>query len=267
MRMCKFVFSVLLLIGSIGSASAQTNEGDYSITYGVNYSAADRKDTAFPGFVGPASLAYRPKCFLMLGADDDTFVSNKTATGRATGIGDLAFEAHLRFWNFHGDNQGSCEAGTKLSWNLDYVVTVPVGTTLESKELVHQTKLTFNRPLDGKRGNFFANAGVNSAGLSGGGTTQNALASANYLRYFQPGGAWGGEAELDLQSKSKIAPSSAVVLLAIDGALDKAQKWSIRFGSSFGVTPYSPKVSPFIQISFNGNLKGSNNAPASVFTK
>lgn len=262
MRMCKALFSLLAMLGSIGTAIAQSNGGDYAVTYGVNYSSADRKKTSPPNFIGPASVAYRATCYLMLGTDDDTFVSNKNAPGWATGIGDLGFEAHLRVWNYGKDSKGKCLAGTAISWNVDYVVTVPVGATLESKELAHQTKLTFNKPfMDGSgnpTANFFANAGLNSAGLSTGGTTQNALVTANYLRYFHPGGAWGGEAELDLQSASKKAPSSAAVLLAFDGALDKAQKWGIRFGSSFGVTPYAPKVSPFVQITYSGSLKKSN---------
>lgn len=264
MRMRNTAIVLFFLVESVVTVVAQApNMNDYAITYGVNYSSADRKKTQQPSVVGPASAVYRVTCYLLLGADDDTFVSNKTATGRDTGIGDLAFEAHLRFWNYGNDGHGNCDAGKKISWTLDYVVTVPVGATLESTELVHQTKVSVNKPylVDGKlKADLFANAGLTSAGLSTGGSTQNALASANYARYVHPGGNWGGEVEMDLQSASKKAPSSAVVLFAIDGAFDKAGTWGLRFGTSIGVTPYAPKVSPFIQITYNGHANWKSNS-------
>ena len=75
------------------------------------------------------------------------------------------------------------------------------------------------------------------AGISSGGTTQNALLSGNYLRNLDKDGAWAIEGEVDLQSAYKLAPSSAALLFAIDAALGKNQQWGIRFGTSGGPEP------------------------------
>ena len=68
----RFWLSVGALVLSVSPVLvAQTNAGDYTVTYGINYSSGDRKDTVFPGFVGPAAFVYRPWCRVALGIDDD----------------------------------------------------------------------------------------------------------------------------------------------------------------------------------------------------
>jgi len=245
-----------------GPALLAQNAGDYSITYGVNYSSADRKDTVFPSWVGPASIVYRPWCPIAVGIDDDTFVSNNSATGWNSGIGNLGFEGHLTLWTAHGKSVkgNECLAKSNAAITFDYVATVPVSGTLEGRELVHQLKGTYNRPLS--NGNFFANAGIVVSGLSSGGTTQNALLTGNYLRNLNKDGTWGVEGEVDLASSSKVGPSSAAILFAVDRTFGKQQNWALRFGTSGGLTPYAPKISPFIQFSYNGNAKPKKNKPA-----
>ncbi len=265
MNLRAFICASVLALSFGTALLAQTNAGDYAATYGVNYSSGDRKETIFPGFVGPASFLYRPWCRVAVGIDDDTFVLNNSATGRMSGTGDLGFEGHLTLWTSHSQSvkPSECPAKKNSAVTFDYISTVPVPGALESKELVHQFKATYNRPL--ANGNFFANAGVVSAGLSSGGTTQNALLTANYLRSLDANGRWAVEGETDLQSSSKPGPSSASLLFAIDVALGKNQEWGLRFGASGGLTPYAPKISPFLQLSFYGNLKPKRNkAPASV---
>ena len=263
-RVKRGLYIGILVLTWVSPFFAQTNAGDYAITYGVNYSSGDRKSTIFPSWVGPASFVYRPWCRVALGIDDDTFVSNNSATGWNNGTGDLGFEGHLTIWNAHNQavNSGDCAAKSNAAITVDYLATVPVSGTLESTELVHQTKGTYNRPLT--NGNFFANAGIVVTGLSSGGTTQNALVTANYLRNLNKDGSWGAEGEVDLQSSSKVGPSSASVLFAFDRALGKNQNWGIRFGTSVGVTPYAPKVSPFFQLSYNGSFKPKKKLTPSV---
>jgi hypothetical protein len=224
----------------------QTNPNDFSTTYGVNYSSADRKHTSQPGTVGPAAFLFRPTCRVMVGVDDDTFVVNRTATGHDSGVGDLGFEGHLTLWRGYSDINEKCIASKLTSIRLDYVATVPVVGTLESPELAHQLKLTVNHPTadanGAQTGAFFVNVGFNNLGMKTGGTTTNALASGNYFRYFHAGGAWGAEAEIDLSSSTKLGPSAAAVVYAIDGSLDKAQNWGIRLGASSGITPFAAQV-------------------------
>jgi hypothetical protein len=255
MKLGSLLFFSVFALSFCASLHAQTNSGDYAITYGVNYSSGDRKDTVFPSWVGPASFVYRPWCPIAVGVDDDTFVLNNSAKGRVSGTGDLGFEGHVTLWSGHGQTMGNGECAGKKNpaITFDYIATVPVSGTLESKELVNQFKATYNRPL--ASGNFFVNVGLVSTGLSSGGTTQNALLSGNYLRNLDETGTWAVEGEVDLQSASKLAPSSAALLFAGDASLGKHQQWGVRFGASLGLTPYAPKVSPFIQVSYNGNLK------------
>jgi hypothetical protein len=178
------------------------------------------------------------------------------------GTGDLGFEGHFTLWtaNKKPIKGNECLAKNNAAITFDYLATVPVPGTLESTELVHQFKGTYNRPLS--NGNVFANVGVVSTGISSGGTTENALLSANYLRNIDKNGVWGVEGEIDLVSASKLAPSSAAVLFAFDVSLGKNQEWGIRIGTSGGLTPYAPKVSPFIQLTFNGSTRPRG--PASV---
>src|ERR1017187_3614362 len=138
-------FAGLLLVFA-GVVVAQS-PGDFSITYGVNYSTADRKGTAQPGIIGPASVLYRPNCRWMFGADDDTFVTNKTATGSMSGTGDLAFEGHLTLWHGGLSLHDKCASSTRASIRLDEITTVPVAGTLESTEVASQTKLTWLLPV------------------------------------------------------------------------------------------------------------------------
>jgi hypothetical protein len=247
----------LLALIVLPNGWSQTNPGDIVAMYSVNYSSADRKQTLQPGFVGPAFFTYRPNCRVMAGIDDDTFVSNKTATGRVTGTGDLGFEGHLTLWRGYpmlGD--GKCAAGKLASLTLDYIATVPVPGTLEGTELNHLTKLTWNRPLGGgDTGNVFADVGFNVQKVPQAGTAINAVASVNYLRFFKPGGAWDAFAEVDFTSPSKLGPTAVAILYGIDGTFDKNQTWTFRIGASSGLTPYAPKVSPFIQIFYNGKIK------------
>jgi hypothetical protein len=239
------------------AAWGQTNPGDIVAMYGVNYSSADRKQTLQPGLVGPAAFGYRPNCRVMVGIDDDTFVSNKTATGRDSGTGNLGFEGHLTLWRGYSLlGEGKCAAGKLTSLTLDYIATVPVPGTLEGTELNHLTKLTWNRPLGGgDTGNVFADVGFNVQKVPKDGTGVNAVASVNYLRLFKPGGAWDAVAEVDFTSPSKLGPTSVAMLYGIDGTFDKNQTWTFRIGASSGLTPYAPIISPFIQIFYNGNIK------------
>jgi hypothetical protein len=239
----------------------QSNVNDFSVAYGANYSSWDRKHTAGPSTVVPGSFTYRPTCSLLLGIDDDSLVANNTPTSTDAGTGDLGFEAHWTFWRGFRDINGDCAAAKQASLRLDYLVTVPVHNTLEGSELAHQIKSTYIRPHSNSTGlvsEFFINAGVNISGIMTGGNTVWALASGNYYRNFHAGGAWGFEGEADLASHSQLTPSSAVLLVAIDGALGKAQAWGIRLGSSFGLTPYAPKFSPFVQLSYSGNLRSKS---------
>jgi hypothetical protein len=259
-------FCLCALLPAVTSAAmAQTNASEYSVSYGINYSSADRKHTIFPGFVGPASFIYRPWCAIAIGLDDDTFVSNKSSTGRSNGTGDLGFEAHITMWAGRSNavSTGDCRAGSNSSVKVDYIVTVPVPGTLEYTELVHQVKLSYNRPWG--LGDLFVNVGIVISGLSSGGTTQNALASANYSRSFRKGSVWMWEAEADLQSASKVAPSSVSPLLALDASFGKNQAWTLRFGASPGITPYAPKITPFVQINFAGSMK--RKVPNIIFTE
>jgi len=246
----------LLLFAVLPAAWSQPMPGDIVATYGVNYSSADRKQTMPPGFVGPAAFSYRINCRVMVGIDDDTFVSNKTPTGRETGIGDLGFEGHFTLWRGYrllGD--GECASGKLTSLTLDYIATVPTPGTLEVTELNHLTTLTWNHPLGGgAAGNVFADGGFNVQKVPKEATGINAAASAGYLRYFKPGG-WDASVEVDFMSPSKLGPTSVAILYGIDGAFDKNQTWTFHIGASSGLTPYTPKVSPFIQISYSGNMK------------
>ncbi|HKW31719.1 MAG TPA: hypothetical protein VJN92_01860 [Candidatus Acidoferrum sp.] len=265
MKLRVFLLTSALALGSGTTLLAQINAGDFAAIYGVNYSSGDRKGTIFPGFVGPTAFVYRPWCRMAVGIDDDTFVSNHSTTGIISGTGDLGFEGHLTLWTSHSQSvkPSECPAKKNSAFTIDYVSTVPVPGALESKELVHQFKATYNHPLSD--GDFFANAGIVSAGLSSGGTTQSALLTANYLRNLDTSGTWAVEGETDLQSSSKLGPSSASVLFAIDVALGKNQEWGLRFGAAGGLTPYSPKISPFLQLSYLGSLKPKREkAPASV---
>lgn len=265
MNLRVFLLASAFTLGSGTPLLAQINAGDFAATYGVNYSSGDRKGTIFPGFVGPASFLYRPWCRVAVGVDDDTFVANHSATGIMSGTGDLGFEGHLTLWTSHSQpvKPGECRAGKNSAIAIDYVSTVPVPGALESKELVHQFKATYNRPL--AHGNFFVNAGAISADLSAGGTTQSALFTANYLRYLDAKGTCAVEGETDLQSSSKLGPSSASALFAFDVALGKNHEWGLRLGAAGGLTPYAPKISPFLQLSYLGSLKPKREkAPASV---
>jgi hypothetical protein len=248
-----------IFVAQAGTALfAQSDVNDYSLTYGANYSSRDRKRTMEPSTVIPGSFTYRPLCSILLGIDDDSLVFNKTPTSIDKGTGNLGFEGHWTFWRGFRDINGECAAKKLSSLRLDYVATVPVPGTLEGTELVHQIKTTYSHPtLDAGRllSLLSINAGLNVSGITTGGNTVNALATGNYTRYFHAGGAWGFEAEVDLASRSKLGPSSAIAIVAIDGAFDKDQVWGIRFGSSFGLTLYAPKFSPFLQLSYNGNFK------------
>jgi hypothetical protein len=243
---------------SASSLFGQSNEGDYSVTYGWNYSSVDRKQTIDPSNLIPGSFAYRPICSILLAVDDDSFVSNKAATSYENGTGNLGLEAHWTFWRGFRDINGDCAASKRSSLRLDYIASVPVHNTLESTELGHQIKVTYARPTSTAAGLvsiLTVNAGANVSGLATGGNTVNALATGNYYRNFHAGGAWAFEGEADLSSHSRLGPSSAAVLIAFDGSLGRAQVWGIRFGSTFGITPYAPKFSPFVQINFSGSFK------------
>jgi hypothetical protein len=247
-----------------GQAQAQS-PGDFSVTYGPNYSSADRKDTMKPSWVAPLAVLYRINCRYMVGADDDTFLVNKTTPGYQWGHGDPAVEGHITLWNGGVGLYGKCLESIRPSLRFDDVITIPVSGTLESTKVVNQSKLTFLRPTITALGQQLATltvvAGASVAGVSSGGTTANALGSANYTRNFHPDGAWAWESEVDLASANALSPSSAAVLFAIDGSLNQSQTWLIRFGTSMGLTPYAPKVSPFVQFIFSKNLTPS--APAS----
>lgn len=265
MNLRVFLLASAIALGSGTTLLAQINAGDFAATYGVNYSSGDRKGTIFPGFVGPASFVYRPWCRVAVGVDDDTFVANHSAAGITSGTGDLGFEGHLTLWTSHRQpvKPGECRARKNPAITIDYLSTVPVPGTLESKELVHQFKATYNHPL--AHGNLFVNAGAVSANLSSGGSTQSALFTANLQRYLDAKGRWAVEGETDLQSSSKLGPSSASALFAFDVALGKNQEWGLRFGAAGGLTPYAPKLSPFLQLSYFGSLKPKREkAPASV---
>lgn len=265
MNLRHFVCVILLALSLDFGLHAQTNEGDIMVIYGANYSSGDRKDTIFPGWVGPLSIAYRLWCPLSLGVDDDTFVVNNANAPKKSGTGDLGFEGHFTVWTGHSNSVNGMDCPAKNNWALtvDYIATVPVSGTLENTELMNQFKVTYNRPLT--NGNFYVNAGLVSSGISSGGTTQNALMSANYLRNLNKSGTWGVEGEVDLQSASKLNPSSASLLVAFDATLGKSQLWTVRFGTSGGLTPYAPKVSPFIQLIYSGSLKRKQNRkPTSV---
>lgn len=232
-----------------------------------------------PSAIGPFSFAVRPYCVLALEADDDTFVSNKTATGRDNGTGNLAFGAHFTPKPLGGgmESDGTCSADAKPSLRFDYVVSVPVPGTFEGTELGHQMKSTFSKPFSNAKNEFLGaltlTGGGQISGVSSGGITSNALVSANYFCNFRPtiqNNAWGAEFELDGSSASALSPSSATFQLAFDGSLDRVRasephKWLIRFGLSTGITAYASKVSPFFTLQYSGSFKKAKPAaPPSV---
>ncbi|MGB8521614.1 MAG: hypothetical protein WCD43_01490 [Candidatus Acidiferrales bacterium] len=257
-RGCRWIFVWSATVFILSAVAKGQSPGDFSITYGTNYSSADRKQTVQPGFIGPASILYRANCRFMFGLDDDTFISNKTTSGYDSGTGDVGLEGHVTLWRGGLGLHDKCVESTRTSLRFDDILTVPVSGTLESTEVVDQLKLTllrpFLNPLAQQLAILTVSGGSNVSGVSSGGTTANGVASANYYRNFHPDGAWAYEGEVDFASADKLGPSSVVALVAIDGALNKSQTWLIRFGTSFGVTPYAPKVSPFVQITFSTNL-------------
>lgn len=257
-RGCRWIFVWPMMVLVLTAVAKGQSPGDFSITYGTNYSSADRKQTMQPQFIGPASILYRANCRFVFGLDDDTFISNKTASGYDSGTGDVGLEGHITLWRGGLGLHDRCVLSTRTSLRFDDILTVPVSGTLESTEVVNQAKLTllrpFLNPLAQQLAILTVSGGANVSGVSSGGTTANGLASANYYRNFHPDGAWAYEGEVDLASANKLGPSSVVALVAIDGALGNSQTWLIRFGTSFGVTPYAPKVSPFVQITFSTNL-------------
>ena len=247
----------------VNAAKAQS-PNTYSISYGPNYNTRDRKATVPVGWVTPASFLYRPVCELALGIDDDVVSTSHGATGWDSGVGNLGFEAHFTPKFLGGGlntKNGSCIAVDHPALTFDYVVTVPVPSTVESTELAHLVKATFNKPLS--NGNVFVTAGANVAGVTTGGYATNAVLSANYQRNLTKNALWAGELETDLASASANGPSSAIFLIAFDRS-SKNQAWLARFGSSFGVTPYAPKASPFLTVIYNGKFPTKKTHHASI---
>jgi hypothetical protein len=259
------IYAITLFVVALmwsGALCAQSNINDFSITDGPNYSSADRKSTVPAQWLVPGNFSYRPTCWLMLGVDDDSFVSNKAQSGWDSGTGNLGFEAHVRMpiWGPAKAGDGTCTAVSNKSLRVDYIATVPVPGTLESTELGNQIKGTFNLPTP-RGDDLLVSVGINILGLSGGGHTEGAIATANYYRAFKDKGLWGWEGEVDLGSATKLGPSSVSVLFAVDGPLNHSQSLSIRFGTAVGVTPYAPKISPFIQFTYLGHFGRKRNVP------
>jgi hypothetical protein len=252
------IFVWIAVFFMLSGVARGQSPGDFSVTYGINYSSADRDQTVQPGFIGPLSMLYRVNCRFMFGLDDDTFLVNKMSSGYDAGTGNVGLEAHITVWRGGLGLYDKCVESTRTSLRFDDVLTVPVSGTLESTAVADQLKLTLLHPILNPLAQLLAtltvSGGANVSGVSSGGTTTNGVASANYYRNFHPDGVWAWEGEVDVASRNKLGPSSVVALVAIDGALDKSQMWLIRFGTSFGVTPYAPKVSPFVQITFSTNL-------------
>lgn len=226
--------------------------GDYFINYGANYSTRDRKATVPVSWYTPANFTYQLVCELALAVDDDVVSTSNGATGWDTGIGNLGFEAHFTpkfLGGGYDPHAKQCLAATKPALTFDYVVTVPVPSTVESTELAHLAKATFTGSLAG--GNILVTAGANVSGVTTGGYTTNAVLSSNFTRPLTRDQLWMGELETDLASASATAPSSAIFLIAFD-RLNHA--WLVHFGSSFGLTPYAPKASFFVNFSYHGNL-------------
>jgi hypothetical protein len=167
-------------------------------------------------------------------------------------------EGHLTLWHGGLSLNNNCASSTRASLTVDETVTIPVPGTLESTEVGTQTKLTYQlpvlNPLAQHVDKWTVGGGFNVNGVAAGGRTENAIGSVNYTHNFQPDGAWACELETDLASSNKLGPSSAILQFAIDGALDKDQKWGIRFGASVGITPYAPKISPFFQLTYSDNI-------------
>ena len=135
----------------IKPAKAQS-PGDYHISYGANYSTRDRKATVPVSWFTPANFTYQLVCELALAVDDDVVSTSNGATGWDTGVGNLGFEAHFtpKFLGGGYDTQAKhCVEQDKPALTFDYVVTVPVPSTVESTELAHLATATFTGPLWG----------------------------------------------------------------------------------------------------------------------
>jgi len=257
-RLSLYCFWIATGIACSNCLYAQTANSNYTITYGGNYSSADRKSTVPPGWLTPFSATYSPLCQLTFAVDDDSFVANHTTSGWATGTGNLGFEGHFTPTSLGGGidkKTGQCYAAQHPSLRFDYVATVPVPSTQESDELSHLLKATYTHYLDA--GFYFVNAGANISGVAGGGHTVNAVLSAHYQRPLPSHKTWEAIAEVDSSSSSANGPSSVIAQFSLDKSYGANDTWDLVFGTSIGVTPYAPKVSPFLTLSYNGSAAPS----------
>jgi len=258
-RTLTWILALLFITEIVSTANAQTNPGDYALTYGVNYASWDRARTTPPTFAVPGQFAYRPACWINFAVDDDSFVRNGASdtSSAASGTGNAAVEIHDTFWvsKTHPPDAGNCPAKTNPSLTADYVGGIPIGN-LEATHPTHQLRATYVRPtaLD----QLTATGGVTFAGeADAGGTTysRSYLLNVNYLRAPSTDSSWAGEIELDLQSATATAPFSATTILAVDLTLGAAQNVQLRAGVAFGLTSEAPRYAPFVQVTYLGNIK------------